>query len=168
MEKRIATVSFEQFEPGGYVRFWTNPPSGVYRAFDNAIRSVEIPTVPKDGQPKDLEALKAFLDSSKNAREVEDRIWHNLLKMIDSWNLKGFEEEVLPVSMEGLDALPGEERTYLIEAMNVALLQVAKVDPRKGAPSEPTKPVESAPLEVQSNGHATPENSPTYQDAFTG
>lgn len=169
MEKLFHTVSMAAFEPDGEVTYWVNPPSGVVRGFQRALARLKVPSNDMLGrQPATLEEMRKVLDAAENAFEVEDAVWASILRMIDKWSLKGYGDEVLPVSQEGLDELPGPERLALLDKLQEALEAVARLDPRRGVPSSNTKPEESAPQEAPSNLREIHASSQNHPESFTG
>jgi hypothetical protein len=170
VEKITKTVSFEDFEEDGSVTYWLNPPSGYVRGLTNALTGVEIPELAPDEKPTTIDQLKAVLDNVANARQVEDAIWSSALKMIPRWTLKGWSDPptVLPISMEGLDMLEGNERIAVLARLKGALEAVGKLDPKPAALSSNTRPDESAPQEAPSNLREIHANSQSLPESFTG
>lgn len=145
MEKRLVTADFSDLEEGGSVTYWVNPPSGRVRAIQKATARLRLDgLVSRAGKPS-AEDIQAIMRQAEAALEADEEVWRAILGMVDSWALRGWGADVLPVSMEGLDELPGETRQAVLERLMDALSEVRKLDPRQGASSSSISPDESAP-----------------------
>lgn len=147
LKKEVTVVDFSEFEgEGAAVTYWINPPTGLVRAFQRATTKLNLPS-PKTLRktPANLDELREVLNAADNAFEIEDAMWSFTLPLIVSWTLRGFEDEVLPVSTEGLDGLPAEERQAVLSRLIDALQGVRKLDPTQGASSSNTEADLTAP-----------------------
>lgn len=161
MPQKLTVTRRIELDGGGDVTFWVNPPSGFVRRLQRATAKLNLREAGKlrDRPPQTTEEMQDALAFAERAFEADDEVWACVLPFVEVWTLTGWNEAdkgALPVSMDGLDMLPGEVRTGVLTELSKALDEAARLDPQSGRPSSSTSPAGNDTSAVPANISALP------------
>lgn len=159
-QKILDTRSFDEYEPGATVTYWTNAPTGKVRKLQRATAKLQIRNFAKN--PASPQEFAEVLAAVESALEADDAVWEAVLELIDSWTLKGWSDDVLPLTLEGLDELEGATRLAVLNELSEALAGVRKLDPKPVSPSSLTEAASSASDESDGERNVRPLQSPYH------